>query len=68
MKTLFRLALWLVLAAFVLGSALVLHTVYGKPLQIGWFYERVFIEYAVDDPEMLSSLGIVPPWLRSLPC
>jgi len=63
MKTLFRFVRWLLLAAFVLASALVLHTVYGKPLQIGWFYERVFIEYAVDDPEMLSSLGILPPWL-----
>lgn len=63
MKTLFRFVRWLLLAAFLLGSALVLHTIYGKPLQIGWFYERVFIEYAVDDPEMLTSLGILPPWL-----
>ncbi len=63
MKTLFRFIRWLLLAAFLLASALVLHTIYGKPLQIGWFYERVFIEYAVDDPEMLTSLGILPPWL-----
>ncbi len=63
MKTLFRFVRWLLLAAFLLASALVLHTLYGKPLQIGWFYERVFIEYAVDDPEMLTSLGILPPWL-----
>ena len=63
MKTLFRFVRWLLLAGFLLASALVLHTIYGKPLQIGWFYERVFIEYAVDDPEMLTSLGILPPWL-----
>lgn len=63
MKTLFRFVRWLLLAVFLLASALVLHTIYGKPLQIGWFYERVFIEYAVDDPEMLTSLGILPPWL-----
>ena len=63
MKTLFRLVRWLLLVAFVLASALALHTVYGKPLRIGWFYERVFIEYAAGDPELLSSLGIVPPWL-----
>ena len=63
MKTLFRFVRWLLLAAFLLASALVLHTIYGKPLQIGWFYERVFIEYAVDDPELLSSLGILPRWL-----
>ena len=63
MKTLFRFVRWLLLAAFLLASALVLHTIYGKPLQIGWFYERVFIEYAADDPELLSSLGILPRWL-----
>lgn len=63
MKTLFRFVCWLLLVAFLLASALVLHTLYGKPLQIAWFYERVFIEYAVDDPEMLTRLGILPPWM-----
>lgn len=63
MKTLFRFIRWLLLAAFLLASALVLHTIYAKPLQIGWFFERVFIEYGVEDPEMLTSLGILPPWL-----
>ena len=63
MKTLFRLASWLLLAALLLASALALHTVYGKPLRIGWFYERVFIEYAVADPELLTSLGVLPPWM-----
>jgi uncharacterized protein (DUF885 family) len=63
MKTLFRFVRWLLLAAFLLAAALVLHTIYGKPLKTNWFYERVFIEYAVDDPEMLTSLGILPPWL-----
>ena len=64
MKTLFRFVRWLLLAAFLLASALVLHTIYAKPLRIGWFYERVFIEYAVDDPEMLTSLGILPSWMN----
>jgi uncharacterized protein (DUF885 family) len=63
MKTLFRFVRWLLLAAFLLAAALVLHTIYAKPLKTDWFYERVFIEYAVDDPEMLTSLGILPPWL-----
>jgi uncharacterized protein (DUF885 family) len=63
MKTLFRSIRWLLLAAFLLASALALHTLYAKPLRIGWFFERVFIEYGVDDPEMLTSLGILPSWL-----
>lgn len=63
MKTLLRLVGWLVLATLLLGGGLALHTAYGKPLRIGWFYERVFVEYAVDDPELLTSLGMLPPWL-----
>lgn len=42
---------------------LVLHTVWFKPLRIGWFYERVFIEFALKDPQLLSSLRMLPPWL-----
>lgn len=41
--------------------ALGLHTWFGKPLKISWFYERVFAEYAVNDPEMLTQLGILRP-------
>ena len=63
MKTLFRLAGWLLFAALLLTTGLVLHTMHAKPLKIDWFFERVFIEYAVDDPEMLSSLRMLPPWL-----
>jgi uncharacterized protein (DUF885 family) len=63
MKTLFRLAGWLLFAALLLTTGLVLHTMHARPLKIDWFFERVFIEYAVDDPEMLSSLRMLPPWL-----
>jgi len=51
------------LVLFVLLVALVVHTVWFKPLRINWFYERVFIEFALDDPELLSSLRILPSWL-----
>ncbi|WP_374601557.1 DUF885 family protein [Arenimonas sp.] len=64
MKTLFKFLAWTLLAVIVAATALGLHTVYGKPLKIGWFYERVFIEYALDDPEMLTSLRMLPPWLN----
>ncbi|MBP6626003.1 MAG: DUF885 domain-containing protein [Arenimonas sp.] len=63
MKTLFRVFRWLLLATLVLVSALVLHTIYAKPLKIDWFFERVFMEYGVDDPELLSSLRAIPSWL-----
>ncbi|HEY9144389.1 MAG TPA: DUF885 family protein, partial [Arenimonas sp.] len=64
MKTLFKFLAWTLLAALLAATALGLHTAYGKPLKIGWFYERVFIEYALDDPEMLTSLRMLPPWLN----
>ena len=62
MRTLIRWTTWLVLASLLALTALVLHTVYARPLKIDWFFERVFIEYAVDDPELLSSMRMLPPW------
>lgn len=64
MKTLFKFIAWALLAVILAATALGLHTAYGKPLKIGWFYERVFIEYALDDPEMLTSLRMLPPWMN----
>ena len=64
MKTLLKFLAWTLLALILAGAALGLHTAYGKPLKIGWFYERVFIEYALDDPELLTSLRMLPPWLN----
>ncbi|KFN47555.1 DUF885 domain-containing protein [Arenimonas metalli] len=62
MRTLIRWTAWLLLASLLALAALVLHTVYARPLKIDWFFERVFIEYAVDDPELLSSMRMLPPW------
>lgn len=63
MKTLLKFVAWTLFALLAAATALGLHTVYGKPLKVEWFFERVFIEYAVDDPEMLTSLGMLPSWL-----
>jgi uncharacterized protein (DUF885 family) len=55
----FRLAL-IVLVPLLL---LIGHTLWFKPLSIGWFYERVFFEFGANNPEMLSSMRILPSWL-----
>lgn len=47
----------------VLTALLVVHTIWFKPLKIEWFFERVFVEYALKDPELLSNLRILPGWL-----
>ena len=54
-KTIFRTVgvLLLLLVAFVVNAT------WFKPLFIRTFYERVFIEFAFDSPELLSSLHLV---------
>jgi uncharacterized protein (DUF885 family) len=41
------------------AAALIVHTVWFKPLKIDWFFERVLIEVALDDPELLSQIGVL---------
>jgi uncharacterized protein (DUF885 family) len=53
----------LVLALLLVASGLVLHTWYFKPLSINWFYTRVFAQFSLEHPELLSSLRILPPAL-----
>jgi uncharacterized protein (DUF885 family) len=52
-----------IVTVFMLAAALVLQTIYFKPLRIDWFYGRVFAMYALDNPELLSGLRILPSWL-----
>lgn len=52
-------ALFILLVA--LGGLLFVNFWYFKPLSLDWFYNRVFAKFAVANPEMLSSMRIVPP-------
>ena len=64
-----RLFRWGLRGGFLLLLAItlfVLHSLYFKPLSIRIFYERVFAEFALDSPQIVSSLGMLPPsidWL-----
>ncbi len=53
--------MWLTLALLAALTLFVLHSIYFKPVSIRIFYERVFAEYALDDPQMLTSLGMLRP-------
>src|SRR5882724_3238350 len=53
----------LVLGVVVLALAAFVHVWYFKPLSIDWFYDRLFARFALDSPELLSSLRVLPPWL-----
>jgi uncharacterized protein (DUF885 family) len=34
-----------------------------RPWSLEVFYQRAFLQYAIDDPQMLSSMRILPSWL-----
>jgi uncharacterized protein (DUF885 family) len=59
-----RLLKWLavlVLALLLVGTALAAHTWYAKPLSINWFYSRVFLQFALESPEMLTQMRLLEP-------
>ena len=53
----------LLLVLLLLIVLLVVHTLFFKPMKIDWFFERVFAEFAIENPEMLSGMRMLPPWL-----
>ncbi len=63
MKRLLKWLLRLLLIVLVLGGAFFVHVWYFKPAKIDWFYTRTFAKFAVDSPEMLSSMRILPGWM-----
>jgi len=46
-------------ALLVIGIAFGLHEWYGKPFYINNYFNRVFIQYIWDKPEMLTSMGML---------
>jgi uncharacterized protein (DUF885 family) len=56
-----RLLKWLavlLLVVLLVGTALAAHTWYAKPLSVNWFYTRVFLQFALDNPEMLTQMRL----------
>ncbi len=59
-----RILKWLgalLLLALVTAGLLAAHTWYFKPLSVNWFYGRVFLQFALDNPEMLSQMRLLEP-------
>jgi uncharacterized protein (DUF885 family) len=63
MRTLFRWSFRLILLLVLLVVLFIAHSVWFKPLHIRIFFDRVFAEYLVKNPEMLSGMRILPSWL-----
>ncbi len=61
MKKILKYTLFTLLAAMLLTALLAVQTWYFKPLSINWFYTRVFLQEALDKPELLTQLRILEP-------
>jgi uncharacterized protein (DUF885 family) len=62
MKKLFKWLLRLIVLLVVVAGIAFVHVWYFKPYKIDWFYGRVFGQFALQSPQMLSSMRILPPW------
>jgi len=49
----------ILLTLIVVVTALAAHAWYAKPLAISWFYNRVLMQFAIDNPELLTQLRIL---------
>ncbi len=59
-----RLLKWfgaLLLVLLLVVGLLAAHTWYFKPLSINWFYGKVFLQFALDNPEMLTQMRLLEP-------
>lgn len=57
-----RVLKWLVAALIALllaGAGLAAQTWLGKPLSVNWFYNKVFLQFALESPELLTSLRLL---------
>ena len=63
MKRLFRWTFHLSLLLLIGTALFIAHTLLFKPVHIRLFFDRVFVEYAFHDPQLLSSLRMLPSWL-----
>ena len=62
MKKLLKWLLRGILLVVVVLAIGFVHVWYFKPYKIDWFYGRTFLQFALQSPQMLSSMRILPPW------
>ena len=62
MRALLKWLFGSIVLVVVLAGVAFVHVWYFKPYKIDWFYGRVFGQFALQSPEMLSGMRILPPW------
>ena len=58
MKKILKIIKYLVLTALVIVLVFLINVIWFKPFSINHYYEKVFIEFMLEEPEMISALGI----------
>lgn len=58
MKKILKIFKYLVLTALVIVLVFLINVIWFKPFSINHYYEKVFIEFMLEEPEMISALGI----------
>ncbi len=64
MKRFAKIGAAVAVSAIVLAAALFVNVWYFKPVTIDAFYASTFVRFALDRPEMLSEMRILPAWLN----
>ncbi|HEY0232672.1 MAG TPA: DUF885 domain-containing protein [Dokdonella sp.] len=62
MRTMLKWLLRLLVLVVLVAGAFFVHVWYFKPYKIDWFYGRVFGQFALQSPELLSNMRILPAW------
>ncbi|MEO7014832.1 MAG: DUF885 domain-containing protein [Dokdonella sp.] len=62
MRKFLKWVLRLLLLVVVVAGVAFVHVWYFKPYKIDWFYGRTFLQFALQSPQMLSGMRILPPW------
>jgi uncharacterized protein (DUF885 family) len=58
MKTALKWLGGITAVVFILALALAVESWYFRPPLISWFFERAFLQFMLEDPEAVSSLGV----------
>ncbi|MBU8893749.1 MAG: DUF885 domain-containing protein [Bacteroidales bacterium] len=64
MKKILKILKYLVLTAVAALLVFIVNIIWFKPFSINHYYEKVFIEFVLDEPELISTLGV--PVLRGM--
>ncbi|HEX5687883.1 MAG TPA: DUF885 domain-containing protein [Ideonella sp.] len=57
-KTIFRTLAGLIAAALLLVAIFVVNLVWFRPFSLNHFYEKVFVAFMLDNPELLTMMGV----------